>query len=422
MRFNPETPSIAESNISTSTFATASAQSATPSVQLLDNAGNPLGTFTTIQAAVDAAGSFPGVPVVIIVGDGVYNENVIIDRGDLSLISQNGRGSTTIIGDSSGGALGTIEIDPGVNNVTIGSDGISLPGGGFTIVGINGNGAVEKAAIYLQGAHDGINIFDNEIRANGDAGLLGEFGQANTNITIDGNEFSGQTFVGPQPGGIGFSTQFDVGNDVPRQLVTIGGGGSPANTASSNISFTNNVVSGTAGGISAVDGTSPQGNTLVTIDAANSLISGNEFTGDTARFATAIRARGPETDIIDNILSGESRGIFIQDQGLPGTYSGNVFQGTAIDDVVFAMTPGDDIIVGGNGDDGFGGDAREASLDGLRSVIAGKWPRLGAVKTTLSRVGQIPLECIDVVQESLQPLRDIGDLAFRHDVKSGIFR
>lgn len=62
-----------------------------------------------------------------------------------------------------------------------------------------------------------------------------------TNLLIDGNEFTGQTFEGAQPGDNGFATQFDVGNNVPRQLVTIGGNGQNA----SSVTFTNNTVSGT---------------------------------------------------------------------------------------------------------------------------------------------------------------------------------
>jgi pectin methylesterase-like acyl-CoA thioesterase len=73
---------------------------------------NTMSNFGTIQAAVDAATAGD----VLEVGDGVYNENVIIDKS-LTLQSINGRASTIIQG-SDNGILGTILISSGVNNVT----------------------------------------------------------------------------------------------------------------------------------------------------------------------------------------------------------------------------------------------------------------------------------------------------------------
>ena len=319
-------------------------------VLVFDENADFVGDFGTIQAGVDA--SMDGYTVLVT--PGVYNENVVIDES-ITLLSTDGRAATTIAGVQAGGELGAVEIDPNTDDVTIGS-----AGHGFTIVGINGNGAIEKAAIYIQGDNDGIGIHDNNVVANGDAGLLSEVAAALTNTTIDGNEFSGQTFVGAQPGGIGFGTQFDVGNNVPRQLVTLGNGSNPA-PSSENIVFTNNEVTGTAGGISSDDNVSPQGNQLVTIDAADSVIANNTFTGFTARFGVAVRARGPNTDIEDNVFDhtggGNTDGTSINDQGVPGDYEGNVFVGGGDSDTFFA-TPGDDVISGGADDDiliGFAG-------------------------------------------------------------------
>lgn len=335
-------------------------QFADTTVLFVDGTGGIDGSFTTISDAVDAAGSIGG-HVTILVAAGTYEENVVIDRGDLSLLSLDGAGTTIIDGQDAGSELGAVQVTNGSDNVTIG--GIDQ---GFTIQGINGNGSIEKAAVYLQGSQDGIVIQGNVIEARGDAGLTSEFGGALTNALIDSNEFSGQTFVGPQPGGIGFSTQFNPGNNVPRQLVVIGEGGSgPYN--SNNITFSNNLVSGTTGGISSDDNVSEQGNTMVTIDAADSSIDNNEFTGETARFGTAIRARGPNTDITDNTLdssNGENHGIFVDNKGMPGTYEGNVFNGGSIDDEIYYMTPGDDEINGGEGDDQLPGDLGNDTIDG----------------------------------------------------------
>ncbi|MGQ3357811.1 MAG: tandem-95 repeat protein [Phreatobacter sp.] len=324
---------------------------------LVDQDGNS--SLSTIGSGVSLA--LTGHTVLV--ADGDYAENVTLGTSGVTLLSANGRGVTTITGQQAGAEQGAVYVTGGVNDIRIGD-----VGKGFTIIGLNGNGASEKGAVYLQGAHDEIDIVGNDIRANGDAGLMSEFGNAVTDVRIDRNIFSGQTFTGSQPGGTSFATQFDLGNNVPRQLVVMGdGGGATASTPAQRISFTNNQVTGTAGGIS-VDGGQPFGNTLVTIDANGSVIQGNTFTGLTAGNGFALRVRGPDTDVIDNTLDhttgGDSRGIFVDNKGIPGTYSGNTVLGDGATDVIRSMTPGADLIQGGAGDDflagGAGGDTFQA--------------------------------------------------------------
>lgn len=200
---------------------------------------------------------------------------------------------TIIVGVSFAGppALGTIQIVPATDDVQIGA-----PGQGFTIIGIdNGAPGVENAAVYYQGNHSGARVQSNKVVANGDHGLLTEFGATNSDFVIEGNEFAGQTFLGNSPAGLGFGLQFILAN-VPRQLVVISGGAGGGNT--SDIDFTNNAITGTAGGVNA-DG-DEQGNTLVTIDADDATISDNTFAGTTTRFGTSLRARGPNTKIKKN--------------------------------------------------------------------------------------------------------------------------
>ncbi|MEM9888794.1 MAG: hypothetical protein AAF849_23060, partial [Bacteroidota bacterium] len=251
----------------------------------------------TIQEAIDMATTGD----VIEASDGGYAENVIIDKS-LTLRSQNGSTSTTI-GGSDNGILGTVLIQDGVNDVIIGE-----AGKGFRIVGFdNDNGAVEAAAVYLDGAHQNITIRDNEIVANGEAGLLSEFNAMIDNIIIDNNTFSGQTFNGLNPGGIGFSTQFNNPNNVPRQLVVMGGGDAVSN--SMNVTFTNNKITGVTGGISSDDFSSEQGNTLVTIDVLGATITGNNFMGTTTRFGSSLRVRGEETIVKNNTFSSTNLGV-----------------------------------------------------------------------------------------------------------------
>ncbi|TVQ16054.1 MAG: hypothetical protein EA367_21215 [Leptolyngbya sp. DLM2.Bin15] len=337
----------------------------TKPVQVFNTSNNLVGTFDTIQAGVNAASA----GYLVLVDDGVYNENVLINTS-ITLKSVNGSGSTTINGIP-GSPLGTVQIAPNTNNVTVGG-----LGQGFTIVGLNGNGAVEKAAVYIRGSNGNLVIQGNTIVANGDAGLMSESGAAITNALIDNNEFSGQTFEGSNPGGIGFGTQFNVGNNVPRQLVVMGnGGGGPY--VSNNITFSNNSITGTAGGISSDDGASEQGNTLVTIDADTVLFENNAFTGFTNRFATALRSRGPNSSLInntfDNTTGGNTRGVLIDTKGAPGTYSGNSFIGFTNNDF-FQGTPGADFLFGDAGDDvlsGGEGDDNYYNESGNNVVIAG---------------------------------------------------
>lgn len=223
------------------------------------------------------------------VADGTYSGNIIISK-PLTLLSANGRGSTAIEGNQGGSELGTVVVTPNTDHVQIGDTGQ-----GFTIIGIDGPPGIEKAAVYFQGDHSDVVVRGNNIIANGDAGLMAEYGATISGFVISGNEFSGQTFAGDTPGGDGFSEQFTTAN-VPRQLVVMGGGPGGGNT--SNVTFSDNVVSGIAGGVNA-DG-KPQGNTLVTIDSNGSTISGNVFEGRTTRYGTSLRARGPNATISGN--------------------------------------------------------------------------------------------------------------------------
>jgi pectin methylesterase-like acyl-CoA thioesterase len=81
--------------------------------------------YLTIEAAIAAASTGD----TIMVGDGTYNENLLINK-QLTLLSVNGRDVTKIKGISNDtpSQLGTIEIDPNVDGVKIGS-----LGRGFTI-------------------------------------------------------------------------------------------------------------------------------------------------------------------------------------------------------------------------------------------------------------------------------------------------
>lgn len=246
-------------------------------------------TCPTIQSAIDAAKDGDTINVLA----GVYEENVVIDK-KVRLVSKEGWERPIIKGNSDVPGLGTVYVTGETEGVQIGD-----VGHGFTIVGIDGPPAIEKAAVYFEGKHEDAQVIGNKIEAAGDYGLLTEYSATITNLTVTHNEFAGMTFNGEKPGGDGFGEQFSTPN-VPRQLVTIGGG---SGGGTSNVTFTNNEITGIAGGEN--EEGREQGNTLVTIDARGATIAHNVFKGTTTRFATSLRARGTDTDITDNTFISE---------------------------------------------------------------------------------------------------------------------
>lgn len=261
------------------------------------NNGTPSTPYLTIQAAVDAANDGD----TVYVDAGYYNENVSINK-ELTLLGA-GKTLSTIDGDNAASGSGAIFLPSGGSNIQIGA-----MGQGFHVIGLDGPSGIEKAAIYLQGAQTNITIIDNEIEARGDAALMGEYNAANDNVVIDNNHFTGQTFNGANPAGVGFSAQFSLPN-VPRQAVVFGGGSSTTNTQ--NFTFTNNEVSTVTGGQSITDNSgnpiapTDQGNMMVTLDViGTNLIQGNTFNGTTVSYRAALRTRGTGYTIDYNIFDG----------------------------------------------------------------------------------------------------------------------
>lgn len=310
-------------------------------VVVFDAEGGIRASFSSIQAAVNAAESGD----TVLVGRGTYFENVLINQSGIALVSSFGSEATKIVGTA--GALGTIQLSPGLSDVQIGD-----VGHGFEVIGINGDGVVANAAIYLQGNQSGHSIAGNRVVANGDAALFSELAGDIDNIRIENNEFAGQTFVGLNPGGEGFDTQSDPGNNVPRQLVALGNGGG-GEQISSGIIFSGNLVSGTAGGTNTLG--AAQGSNLVTIDAVDSVVSNNLFTGFTDRAGVALRVRGDGTDVVDNTLDqthgGSSRGILVQNANGSSLFAGNKVLGGDAGNLITSLTPGSDQLVGGAGSD-----------------------------------------------------------------------
>ena len=133
---------------------------------------SPESAKLTIQAAIDAATSGD----TIIVGDGVYTENLRVNKENLTIRSENGAAATTVQ---------TPNPDDHVFEVT--ASGVSIVG--FTVRNAKGS---EKAGIYLSGG-DNCDI-ENNICENNSYGIyLGSSSNNNnlTNNTCENNTHHG---------------------------------------------------------------------------------------------------------------------------------------------------------------------------------------------------------------------------------------
>lgn len=236
--------------------------------------GSPFLTITHALTTVPAN-------TTIIVQDGNYTENIVINK-NVCVMSQNGRGSTTITGTANG-AIGTVLFQTSSANACL---------KGFKVIGFdNGSAGVENAAVYVSGSHSNLLIADNEIVANGDLGLLTETTAVLPNLTVSGNIFSGKTYTGNSPA---TGDQFVVPN-VPRQLIALNRNYSPNGFGISNLIFINNQITGQAGEASS-------GNYPATLEASNALIQGNTFAGTTADNSgrAGLRVRGTGFSVLGN--------------------------------------------------------------------------------------------------------------------------
>ena len=166
------------------------------------------------------------------------------------------------------------------------------------------NPATEYSAIYFRNtalgsaAANGWEVFNCEFEANGEYAFLTDYAAGVGNLNIHDCKFTGKTFVGANPA---TGNQFSVWN-VPRQLITI------QSVNVGEIKFQNNEVSGSTGGLT-VDGIASY-NTAMTIDPIGAIVTGNTLSG-TFGTGYAIRARGLNAQLSNNIASGTSAGFYI---------------------------------------------------------------------------------------------------------------
>ena len=138
--------------------------------------------YASIGAALAAANALTG-PVTILVAAGTYNEDVLITRDNVKLISVAGAGSTVINGQAA--STGAIAVQ--ADGVTIGQ-----ASHGFTV-----NAAVNQtAAIWLQTGVDDLIVGGNTVNATTSTALSNEYG-AVTDVLLEGNTFNANTSTGP---------------------------------------------------------------------------------------------------------------------------------------------------------------------------------------------------------------------------------
>jgi len=302
----------------------------------------------TIQAAIDAASDGD----TIVVADGVYNENVNVNKA-VTLVSVNGSGATTIQGSAaqstaaSGGNLGTLCLF--VDGIAIGTGANN----GFTIAGYDwALPGLEHAAIYIKN-HGDLIIIGNSIVADGEAALLAEYGCiTNGNVEIAFNEFSGQTYVGVTIGGDS-SVQFTTPN-VPRSMIYFGGD-------NIGIYFHDNVVGGSVGGV--IEGTTnTYYNTGATIDCKGATSLANGAVIDNNIFTipswASLRARGSYSTVTNNVFDSSVSVMYVgayYENFATFVYENNqriMAPGMTIQQAIDAAYPGDTINVAAGTYDG----------------------------------------------------------------------
>ncbi|HYG47042.1 MAG TPA: M10 family metallopeptidase C-terminal domain-containing protein [Allosphingosinicella sp.] len=278
-------------------------------VQLFDGGGEIVGTFETIQAAVDAAGA----GYTIRVAAGTYAETVTVDE-DVTILGPN----AGVAG--SGTRSNEAVIDGGVYMHAAGAtlDGLTILGGGS----LAGN----PAGIYVDA--DNVTLTNLVVQGDGTAGtgIVTPYNGGVTGLTLSNSridDWSNGTYFNPTTGFTASGNSFD-GNGV-----ALTGDDWEDGTSISGNSFTNSGFGHVGyGALDAVD------------DVGAYFGEGNSFDASGGRIG--IFAYGTGQDI-----TGTAFGDYMADT-VAG--SGGTFHGEGGNDYIDAGS-GDDTLEGGAGDD-----------------------------------------------------------------------
>jgi filamentous hemagglutinin family protein len=260
---------------------------------------NVQSTDASIQNGIDVAAA----GATITVADGIYTEDLTINKSNLTLKSANGNTAVQLI-DGVG-----IDIDSGGAGLTLGggaSNGFEIRGGAATTFDIQLRNAPDDVEISYNSiitagnATQGISVgaagatdlsINNNIFTGADAGDLSIWGPGLIGLTVSNNQF-----IGPGgPPASGWAMQFAG--------VTAGG-----TTGGSTI--TGNIITGYGGGIGIFNGEGTSGLTINNnnISSCNTAMRFGQYTqpGDTPGDMTVVA-------ITDNMLTSNTTGLQIDD-------------------------------------------------------------------------------------------------------------
>jgi len=278
--------------------------------------------YATIQGAIDAANNGD----VIIVRDGSYSENLVVNGiTDLTLRSENGAGSTTISGTS--GVV--INIQSNSDDFTLGGVGV-----GFTVEG----GAGSTFLFQITSGEDGVTVTGNSFDSTGNPSQCLSIGSAGTSdLLINKNTFkidsgdvgvdcwgdvssmtiSENTFTGPATGNAG-SVTFTSGISVSHVTISYNEITSAtsqiqihAGETHEHITYYRNTFSETAGAILVQEPSDADG-----ADLNNLVISENDFESSTLdTYAFMIFSNVEAVDLDYSTISFTYNNILINPSG-----------------------------------------------------------------------------------------------------------
>ncbi|HWB33980.1 MAG TPA: SdrD B-like domain-containing protein [Candidatus Paceibacterota bacterium] len=261
----------------------------------------------------------------ILVKAGTYPENVNVDRAltlkgaNAGIVGTSTRSAESIIAD---GGTGGVDLSVNADNVTV---------DGFTFEGSLTNAAAANTGVFINAAQKNVTVKNNvitdnsigmypncssnclvqgnEFKANNRAGAAGGAGiysdEGVNGLTIDQNDFTGHTInsaviLASAAAGtnknVTFTNNTIESNNADNSMVYIvdlAGGTFSGNkitqpgataikfaTADSNITVTNNILTGSAWGVKIINGTD-DGLGAIVADSSNITINNNDVSGDT---------------------------------------------------------------------------------------------------------------------------------------------
>jgi Ca2+-binding RTX toxin-like protein len=298
-------------------------------VQLFDDGNKLVGTFDSIQAAVNAAAS----GYMILVSAGTYAENVTVDK-DVTIKGPNAGVAGT------GTRAAEAVIDGGVYMHAAGAtlDGLTVLGGG-TLAG-------NSAGIYVDA--DDVTLANLIVQGNGrtGTGISTPFGGGVGGLTLSDSridDWTNGTYFNP-------TTQFTAtGNSFDGNGVALTGDDWEDGTLISNNAFTNSSIGHVGYGV------------LDTIEDVGAFFgAGNTFDPSGGRIGIFAYGDGDEGG---QTISGTAFGDFMMGAESGASGNGATFFGLGGNDLIDAGA-GDDTLYGGDGSDQLRAGTGSDHLDG----------------------------------------------------------